>query len=79
MLLRDWRSQRDLSLSQLAERVRQATGGKTNAAVVGRWDRHEELPRKAEMRALYLLTVGQVTPNDFYELPALPEAERAAA
>ena len=28
---------------------------------------------------LYLLTGGQVTPNDFYDLPALPEAAGADA
>lgn len=32
------------------------------------------VPRPAHMVAIYLLTGGRVTPNDFYDLPALPEA-----
>jgi hypothetical protein len=30
------------------------------------------IPRKRTMRRIYLATGGQVTPNDFYDLPELP-------
>lgn len=79
MLLRDWRFERKLSLGAVAKRVAEATGRKTNAAVVHRWERGAQIPRRLEMVALYLLSGGQVTPNDFYALPALPERQEKAA
>jgi len=81
MLLRNWRFERKLSLAALAELIRQSTGGRTTATVVLRWERLENIPNKAEMIALYLKSGGKVTPNDFYQLPALPEpsAEQVAA
>lgn len=34
----------------------------------------QRLPRPEHMRSIYLLTAGQVTPNDFYDLPPLPDS-----
>lgn len=69
MLLREWRTKRELSLAALAHMV-----GAANATVVSRWERKIHLPRPAEMVALYQLTDGQVAPNDFYVLPELQAA-----
>jgi transcriptional regulator with XRE-family HTH domain len=78
MLLRDWRFERELSLAALAEMVRTSTGSKTTATVVSRWERGIYQPNKREMVAVYLLTGGKVTPNDFYELPELLPEQVAA-
>lgn len=37
------------------------------------------IPRKGHGQRIYLFTGGAVTPNDFYDLPQLPERAAAAA
>lgn len=69
MLLREWRLKRDLSLAAFAGLV-----GAGNATVVSRWERKIYRPQPPEMIAIYRVTGGQVTPNDFYDLPDLEAA-----
>lgn len=73
MLLRDLRFELELSLAGMAEKVRAATGGATNANCIWRWENGVNIPNRREMVALYLLSGGRVTPNDFYDLPELPD------
>lgn len=40
---------------------------------------HGTTPKPATMARIYLATGGQVTPNDFYDLPALPGTDGGAA
>ena len=44
---------------------------------IRRFARGERIPRPATMARIYLWSGGAVTPNDFYDLPALPEAASA--
>ena len=69
MLLREWRIKHELSQATVAAAV-----GAANATVVSRWELKRHIPRPAEMAALFLVTGGAVTPNDFYDLPSLESA-----
>lgn len=63
----DWVKDRKLSWAQAAELI-----GVGDARHAWRYA-HGTVPRTAEMVSrIYLLTAGQVTPNDFYDLPELP-------
>lgn len=42
------------------------------------WEKRKRIPGEAVMAKLYLITAGQVTPNDFYDLPKLDAKARAA-
>jgi len=64
MRLRDWRQKSGLTQHQLAERV-----GVTQAAV-SNYERGV-IPKKEEAIKFYLLSGGDVQPNDFYDLPPL--------
>lgn len=74
MRLREWRERNRMSLGDVARRV-----GVSNATAVRRWEVGGRVPRPHQMAAIYVLTAGAVTPNSFYDLPALPAGEEAAA
>ena len=53
--------------------------GKSSASGVMKWLRMERTPRPHEMRRIFDVTNGKVTPNDFIlRQPAAPKAERVA-
>lgn len=76
MKLRDWRKREGFSLRVVAEAV------EVSIASVSLWERGLRMPYPWAMRAIYDLTAGKVTPNDFYDLPAAslaaPENAEAA-
>lgn len=37
-------------------------------------DDRQQIPRRAEMLRIFVMSGGRITPNDFYELPALEAA-----
>lgn len=45
--------------------------GMVDPRSVARYARKERIPSKHVMSAIYVVTEGIVTPNDFYELPNL--------
>ncbi len=45
-------------------------GGEFSIHAVSKWCQGQRIPRQDEMYIIYRLTDGQVTPNDFYVLPA---------
>lgn len=65
----DWVNNRELTWAQAAQRI-----GAANSMVAWRLA-NGAIPRRAIMARIYLATRGQVTPNDFYDLPALPGPE----
>lgn len=65
MKLRDWREHAGVSTKVIA-----AVLG-TTTMCLNYWERGIRLPRAEAMRAIFALTQGAVTPNDFYDLPAL--------
>lgn len=44
-----------------------------------RYAEGKRVPKKPHGQKIYVVTRGAVTPNDFYELPALPAGEGAPA
>lgn len=46
---------------------------------VGRYASGARVPDKTAMREIYLTTNGQVTPNDFYDLPEIPAGVEATS
>lgn len=57
-----------------------ATALKRHIETIRNWVRGENLPRKAEVEAIYVWTDGEVGPDDWYDLPPLDaEAVVAAA
>lgn len=63
----DWISDCTLSWAEAGRRV-----GVTKSAA--RQFAYGRVPRRATMLRIYLATGGRVSPNDFYDLPALPAA-----
>ena len=66
MKLKDYRTKNKLSCSELARKIGvQNINAATN---VWRWENGQRIPRKEEMKKIYLGTEKQVQPNDFYDL-----------
>ena len=66
MKLKDYRTKNKLSCSELARKIGfQNINPATN---VWRWENGQRIPRKEEMKKIYLGTEKQVQPNDFYDL-----------
>jgi len=68
MELSDWMRRVGLDDNALAARAN------VNRATISRLRRRRARPSPELASLLYSLTGGQVTPNDFYDLPALPDA-----
>jgi hypothetical protein len=71
MLLRSWLDQKHLTLTDFGAQIGVA------ATTVLRYchpagHRNRRMPEPDCMAAIYLATAGQVTPNDFHDLPELP-------
>jgi|GEM_PF-1054421 len=63
MTLKDWLKQSGKTVKWLAAELNE------QPATVYRWQAHAQIPRREPMQAICRLTNGQVTANDFYELP----------
>jgi hypothetical protein len=72
--LRRWCDQNGINFSEGARRIG------TVPDTFRRYAQGMRLPRPPHMVAIYTLTGGEVTPNDFYDLPPLPpvDAQEAA-
>lgn len=72
-MLRRWRMNEGLSQEDAAAKV----------GVVRKtwhqWEAGDAIPKREAMSSLYLLTGGAVQPNDFYDLPVVPDTQREAA
>lgn len=73
MKLGEWLEQEGLSVSRFATRIGE------HSEVVRRYTLPREhpdsrIPRHGPMCRIYLATGGEVTPNDYYDLPDLPDA-----
>ena len=66
MKLKDYRTKNKLSCSELARKI--GVQNINPAVNVWRWENGQRLPRKAEMKKIYIGTEKQVQPNDFYDL-----------
>ncbi|OSQ38989.1 hypothetical protein TMES_09845 [Thalassospira mesophila] len=65
MKLEQWLSNTQTSRSAFAERIG------VSKSVVTKWCSGEVLPRTVPLLAIYRVTAGQVSPNDFYDLSGL--------
>lgn len=70
--LRKWRKARGLTLDQAAQKVG------TVRQMWSDWERGRRRPGEELMKEVYRVTEGLITPNDFYDLPALPPKRKAA-
>jgi transcriptional regulator with XRE-family HTH domain len=61
--LADWRTAAGLSQQALAEELG------VDFRTIWRWENGKRRPRDPEMERLFVLSRGQVEPNDFYDLP----------
>ena len=66
MKLKDYRTKNKLSCSELARKI--GVQNINPATNVWRWEYGQRIPRKEEMKKIYLGTEKQVQPNDFYDL-----------
>lgn len=73
MTLAEFLKKRGISYAAFGRRIGRATSTVRRYCLPA-GDPHRRLPDEAGMVEVYRLTGGQVTPNDFYELPPLPEA-----
>lgn len=64
MQLRDWRNSKGLTLLELAEQIDSVV------STVVRYEKGTRLPERDAMKKIYIVTDGQVCPNDFYDVPA---------
>lgn len=67
----DWVKARGLSWEAAARLI-----DAPNATAAHRYA-HGAIPRRGVMVKIYLATGGQVAPNDFYDLPSVPETAQA--
>lgn len=72
MTLREWREFNHLSLESAAIVLDAANG-----SVVSKWELGICIPRRDQMRTIWIKTGGRVDANSFYDLPALPLSEAA--
>jgi transcriptional regulator with XRE-family HTH domain len=70
MSLADWMTANGLDDETLAEKAN------VTRATISRLRRGKQKPGDQLAATLFSLTGGQVTPNDFYDLPELPEGCR---
>lgn len=81
MKLRTWREREKLTLQQLSDRL----GGTKSKSAIARIETGVSDPDAAFIRAVFDLTGGAVTANDFYDLASAdraiphPQAEAAPA
>ena len=61
-----YRIKNKLSCSELARKI--GVQNINPATNVWRWENGQRIPRKEEMKKIYLGTEKQVQPNDFYDL-----------
>ena len=66
MKLKDYRTKNKLSCSELARKI--GIHNINPSTNIWRWENGERIPRKAEMKKIYIGTEKQVQPNDFYDL-----------
>ena len=66
MKLKDYRTKNKLSCSELARKI--GVHNINTATNVWRWENGQRIPRKEEMKKIYIGTEKQVQPNDFYDL-----------
>ena len=66
MKLKDYRTKNKLSCSELARKI--GVHNINPATNVWTWENGQRIPRKEEMKKIYIGTEKQVQPNDFYDL-----------
>ncbi len=69
MKLIDYMRLHTLRPEDIADRV-----GDVSPSGVRKWMSGERIPRRDQMERLAIVTAGAVLPNDFFTLPATPEA-----
>lgn len=68
MKLKAWCEAHRINFSELSRRIGAKSPETARRYAEGR------VPGATTMSRIYLATAGAVTPNDFYDLPALPDA-----
>lgn len=72
MKLAEWKSQNGHTDESLAALI-----GDCSASSIQKWLRGERIPREEQMLRIFEVTKGDVTPNDFYQLPEGPASQPA--
>lgn len=67
MQLKVWCEQNKVNYSDLSRRL-----GAKSPETARRYVEGARIPSEEQMRAIFRVTGGAVTPNDFYDLPPLP-------
>lgn len=70
--LREWRRARKLTQGAAGEMA-----GVTRKTW-HEWETGKTRPSETQMQRVYVITEGEVEPNDFYNLPVLPTSRKAA-
>lgn len=68
-----WLKENGLRERDFAQRINRSQ------ATVNRYRLGKRYPRPVDLERIFVATGGNVTPNDFSDMPALPERESEAA
>lgn len=71
MKLGPWRRENKLTIGRLAEKLARSD------MTVSRYCNERRIPEPETMRRIYVVTQGEVQPNDFYDLPELTDPHAA--
>lgn len=75
MKLKAYLAERKLSRAEFGSRLSRPRPSQT----ITRWCHGTHVPGPEDVAAIYLATGGRVTPNDFYDLPPLPNGRAQEA
>jgi|5B_taG_2_1085324.scaffolds.fasta_scaffold01188_16 DNA-binding transcriptional regulator YiaG len=68
MKINEWLKKEQLTHSEFLE-ICSENGMNISHSALAKWCRGHRIPREQEMKTLYISTNGEVTANDFYNLP----------
>lgn len=68
MQLREYLEKENLTQMKFIDLCEMATGKYIPQGTLAKWILGVRIPRKNEMEMIYMITDGEVQPNDFYDL-----------
>ena len=68
MQLREYLAKENLTQMKFIDLCEMATGKYIPQGTLAKWILGVRIPRKNEMEMIYMITDGEVQPNDFYNL-----------
>ena len=70
MKLQDYLQDHNLTHSDFQKKAQEVDADISQGAIA-KWVLDKRIPRKEDMKIIYRITKGKVTPTDFYDLPII--------